>query len=328
MAAVERTSDSGQASSPAVVLAGLGVAGLFEALTVLATQDKTVRAVSPWQDDPYDAVVSLAQFAVPMLAAVIALRLLAWRAPDGPDRAQQVARATGAMTALVGLTLAFEWAAVAARAHASVWGSWTLVLIVGLAVTTVLAGTEAALLARARHPRVPADGWRHDWLGDIVVICEHVPVLRRWAAPEAAAWLRCHATAGFAALSALAAAGIVGPLVIGEGWTRPLLIAWALMVEMTGYFAFFMIGNAVAGFVARPPRTRGRQVAEISVIAGCVAVQVAVTFRSALWTGIGAGSAKSLPALVALTFGAGVATSLATAGMLALRRAAPAPSAR
>jgi hypothetical protein len=88
--ALEETNDNGQASSLAVTLAGLGVAVVFEALTVLATHDKTVRAVSPWQDDPYDVALSHSQFAVPMLAAVIALRLLAWRAPGGQDRARQV----------------------------------------------------------------------------------------------------------------------------------------------------------------------------------------------------------------------------------------------
>jgi hypothetical protein len=84
MTAMERADENGRAS-PAVILASLGTACLFEVLTVLATQDKTVRAASPWQDDPYDAVVSLTQFAVPMLALVIALRLLAWRSPGGPD---------------------------------------------------------------------------------------------------------------------------------------------------------------------------------------------------------------------------------------------------
>ena len=66
------------------IVTGLGTAVLFEALTVLETQDKTVRAASPWQDDPYDAVVSLAQFTVPILAVVLGLRLLAWRSPGGP----------------------------------------------------------------------------------------------------------------------------------------------------------------------------------------------------------------------------------------------------
>lgn len=58
MAVVEEANDNGQASSLAVTLAGLGVAVVFEALTVLATHDKTVRAVSPWQDDPYDVALS------------------------------------------------------------------------------------------------------------------------------------------------------------------------------------------------------------------------------------------------------------------------------
>lgn len=65
-------------------------------------------------------------------------------------------------------------------------------------------------------------------------------------APQAAAWFRCHAAAGFAALS--------------------VLVGWALIVEMTGYFAFFMICNAVAGSVARPPRARLRRVAEGSAL--------------------------------------------------------------
>src|SRR4051812_26808524 len=103
------------------ILAALAAAVTFEALTVLATQDKTVRAVSPWQDDPYDGFVSFALIAVPPLAVVIAARLPMWRAPGGPDRQQQTAWAAGALTGLVGLTLAAEWAAVGARAHSAVW---------------------------------------------------------------------------------------------------------------------------------------------------------------------------------------------------------------
>lgn len=317
MADVEETDEKGQASSLAVPLAGLGVAVVFEALTVLATHDKTVRAVSPWQNDPYDVALSHAQFAVPMLASLIALRLLAWRAPGRQDRARQVARATGIMTAIIGLTLAFEWAAVAVGAHASAWGPWTRVMIGGLAVTSLLAGAEAALLARWQ-PRGAARRWRSDWLDDIVTVCGCMPGLRR-AAPRAATWLRRRAAAGFAALSVLVAVGITGGLAVSEAWTDPLLVAWALIVEMTGYFAFFMICNELAGFVARPPRTRLRRVAEASAVAGGAAVQVAVAFRAELWTVTGAGSARSVPALVALTLGAGLATSLATAGLLARR---------
>src|SRR5690242_5989993 len=189
MAGMERDGRSGRALT--AVLAALGTAGLFEAATVLATQDRAVRAASPWQDDPYDVVVSHSQVAVPMLALVIGLRLLAWRAPGGPDRARQAVRAAAAMTALVGATVVTEWAAVAGGARASTWrtsrGGWTAALIGGLAVATVLAALTTALLARCRQPGGLAPRWRHDWLGDAVALGGRVPVLRRWATQAGAA---------------------------------------------------------------------------------------------------------------------------------------------
>ena len=118
MTAMQCVRESERAPS-AAVQGSLGAAGVFEVLTVPETQDKTIWAVSPWREDPYHAVVSLAGFAVPMLALAIALRLLTWRAPGGPDRAQQTVRAAGVMTAMIGLTLAFEWVAVFGRTPAS-----------------------------------------------------------------------------------------------------------------------------------------------------------------------------------------------------------------
>ena len=44
-----------------------------------------------------------------------------------------------------------------------------------------------------------------------------------------------------------------------------------------------MVSNAVAGFIARPPRTRLRRIAETSAVVGCVAIHVAIAFRDALW---------------------------------------------
>ncbi|GAA4498046.1 hypothetical protein GCM10023191_042570 [Actinoallomurus oryzae] len=311
MAAMEHTDGNGR--TPLVAILGcLGTAVFFEAVTVLATQDKTVRAASPWQDDPYDAVVSLTQLAVPMLALVIALRLAAWRAPGGPDREQQTARAAGVMTALVGITLVFEWAAVVARAHAPSWDTWTSVLIGGLVAASLLTVTVTAMLARGRRPRGSSRRWRHDWLGDVVLLCARVPVLRRWAGPDAAAWVRRRAMTVFVTLSVLAAAAVTGSQAIGERWTDPLLIAWMLVVQTASDLAFCVISNAVAGFVARPPRTRTRRVVETAVVAGCVAIHLATAFRDALWPG--ARPLTSVPDLVALTLGTGLLTSLVVAG--------------
>ncbi|WP_369363295.1 hypothetical protein AB5L52_09225 [Streptomyces sp. CG4] len=314
---MEPTEENGRASS-AVVRVNLGVAAVFEAWTVLATQDKTVRAASPWQDDPYDVVVSLTQFTAPMLALVIGLRLLAWQAPGGADRARQTVRAAGVMTALVGLTLTSEWAAVVARTPSSFSG-WTSVLISGLVVNSVLTVAAAVPLVRRRRwpgaSRVP----RHDWLDDAVFVCRRIPVVRRWAGADAVEWVRRRAMTVFVALSALAAAGITGAQAIGEHWTDPLLIAWMLIVVGTCKLAFCVISNAVAGFVARSPRTRLRRIAEASVVAGCVAISVATAFRDALWPVFGTGPLTSVPALAALTLGAGPATSVITAALLFTR---------
>jgi hypothetical protein len=303
----------------AAIMASLGTAGLFEVLALVATHLRTVRRASPWQDDPYDLVVSLSEFAVPMLALVIALRLLAWRAPGGPDREQQTLRAAGTMTALVTLTLAFEWAAVAVGAHRPRWNGWTAVLVGGLAVVSVLALVVIAMLARRRHPRGSAGRWRHDWLGDVVLVCQRVPVARRWATPAVVDLVRRRAMAVFLALSALAAAVLVGALAIGERWTNPLLIAWALVVLTASYLAFCVVSNALAGFIARPPRSRPRRVAEASVVAGCVATQVATAFRDGLHRLVAIGPVTTVPTLAALTLGAGLVVALATAGLLAAR---------
>ena len=325
MAAMQRADESARAAL-AAVRAALGAAVVFEALTVVATHDKAVRAASPWQDDPYDAMVSLAQFTVPVLALVIALRLLVWRAPGGPDRAQQTARAAGLMTALAGLTAAFEWAALAGGRHRSAWDAWTAVLVGGLAVTSVLAVSASVLLVRGRRPRGSARGWRHDWLGDAVLLGGRVPVLGRWLGPEAAAWTRERAWPVFVALSLLASAALTAAQAVGERWTDPLLVVWMLGVGTASNLAFCVISNALAGFVARPPRSRMRRVTEFSVVTGCVTVQLVMAFRDPLWSALAGGPLTSVPALTALTFGAGAAASFLCAVLLLARRPAAPPS--
>ncbi|MGW2649714.1 hypothetical protein ACWC2T_33570 [Streptomyces sp. NPDC001393] len=314
---MESMEENGRVSS-AVVWVSLGVAAVFEASTVLETQDKTVRAASPWQDDPYDVMVSLAQFTVPMLALAIALRLLVWRAPGGADRARQTVRAAGAMLTLAGLTLASEWAAVVARSPFSVSG-WASVLISGLVVNSVLTVVAAASLVRGRRRRGLCGGWRNDWLGDAVIVCRRVPVLRRRVGPDATAWVRRRAMTVFVALSVLAATAVTSAQAIGERWTDPLLIAWFLLVAATSNLAFCVISNAIAGFIARPPRTRLRRIGEASLVAGCVAISVATAFRDMLWPVFGSGSLTSVPALVTLTLGAGLVTSVITAALLLAR---------
>jgi len=299
-----------------VIPASLCTAVVFEALTVFATHDKTVRAASPWQDDPYDVLVSFAQFTVPMLALAIGLRLLAWRAPGGEDREQQTVRAAVAMTAIITLTLAFEWAALLDGAHEADRNAWTTVLIGGLVVTSALTVAVAVPLLRRLGRRT----WRDDWLGDVLYLCQRIPVLRRRATPELAAWVRRHAMGVFVTLSFLAAVGIIGALAVGEQWTDPLLIAWALAIETSSNLVFCVISNAVAGFIARPPRSRVRRRVETAVLVGCIAALVTTAFRDTIWGALGRGALTSVPTLAGLTIGTGVAIFLLTLAVPVGRR--------
>jgi hypothetical protein len=301
-----------------VVAAALASAVVFTALTVWATQT-TVRAVSPWQDDPYDVFVSIARVAVPLLTVVIALRLPVWRSPGGPNRSQQTVRAAGALTGLIGVVLVAEWAAVAARAHAAVWNGSTAALIAGLAGQSLLTLAAGGGLWRHRSQPGATRSWEHDWLGDVALLAGRLPVVRRWATPAVVAWVRRHPTAVFTAAAILGAGCIIGAQAIGERWTDPLLIGWAFTVEAATLFAFGVITNAVAGFIVRPTRTRAARVAETSVLAGTVALLLATALRDPLWTAFTGGPVGTVPALVTLTAGAGLAASALTAAVLAAR---------
>jgi hypothetical protein len=131
----------------------------------------------------------------------------------------------------------------------------------------------------------------------------------------------------FLVLSVLAAAAITGAQAIGERLTDPLFIAWMLMAETAANLAFCVISNAVAGFIARPPRARPRRIAETSVVAGCIAILVAIAFHDALWSVLGTGPLTP-PALAALTLGAGLATSLVAAALRLARTSGATPQDR
>jgi peptidoglycan/LPS O-acetylase OafA/YrhL len=123
----------------------------------------------------------------------------------------------------------------------------------------------------------------------------------------------------FVTLSVPAAAGLIATQTIGEGYTNPLLIGWMVIVLTTSILAFCVLGNAVAGFIARPPRSRPRRIAEASLVAGCVAIHLAVAFHDALWPVFGDGPLRSVPAVAVLTLGAGLVTSLVVAALLLAR---------
>src|SRR6476469_3123576 len=91
----------------------LGAAVLGAAFTLFAaitTQDPAVRAHSPWQDDPYDALVSLTALLVPvmLLAGLARTRLCRRSEPLPAARLDGLVRAARLVVLLVAATVGVD----------------------------------------------------------------------------------------------------------------------------------------------------------------------------------------------------------------------------
>jgi hypothetical protein len=282
-----------------------GLATTCEAFLVLCTQDKSVMGVTPWQDDPFHAWISLVVFALPMLLVVTALRLvgprLPWGGPSAAGRQRDLVKAGLVLTSFVGATTLDCWLAVVLGEHRARWDGRTTALLVALAVLTaaVPVATLWGLrdLARLPHERDA------DWVGDVL------------PAPLAA-WVRRHDSAVFLSASTVAALAIIGALAYGERWTDPLLIGWALAVEVTCYYAFCVLTNAVLGFVDRPDRDRRT---ERAVVLGSLVLQAAVAMHGQVEPVVGFGSPDSVGRLVQVTVGPGFLVFVLALAVLRLK---------
>jgi hypothetical protein len=148
----------------ALLLAG-ALACAFELFAFVTTQVHAVRAVSPWQDDPYDAVVSFTMFVVPAVVVLALVRVPLCRkfAPLPAARLSALLRAARAATVLVTATVVTDWCA----------GPTGTGFVAALAVLSALA--VAALVAVYRLPVLAAPG--PDWGDDLT---ELLGVPRAW----------------------------------------------------------------------------------------------------------------------------------------------------
>jgi len=149
----------------------LGAALLGAAFTVFAavtTQDRAVRAHSPWQDDPYDALVSFTQLLVPvMVAAGVARAQLCRRlAPLPAARLDGLVRAARLVVLLVAATAGVDVVAVALGTHRE---AWTPVTAASSLAAAALVGAAGVVWLRLRAVDVPGGrGAGPDWAADAV----------------------------------------------------------------------------------------------------------------------------------------------------------------
>lgn len=165
----------GEEHLPAVARRALwwcvGCAVLFTAFAAGTTQVRAVRAQSPWQDDPYDVVVSFTQLLVPALAVAVVVRI-AGRRPQPALRG--LPRGGRALVGMVAVTAVTDWVAVALRVHADTWSGTSRLLIAALAVVTLAAAAAATTLRRATRrtvdrARLAPAAAGPDWADDVLI---------------------------------------------------------------------------------------------------------------------------------------------------------------
>ncbi|MDQ2897607.1 MAG: hypothetical protein M3Y09_18540, partial [Actinomycetota bacterium] len=110
------------------ILAALALVSVFTFVTWLTKEMPSLDLRQPWQDDPYDLLVSLDFVVLPVLVLLGAARTqLCRRYSSLPSRRiADLLRVCGAAVGVCLTTQAAEWVAVALRLHGASWNAATL----------------------------------------------------------------------------------------------------------------------------------------------------------------------------------------------------------
>jgi hypothetical protein len=284
------------------VIGTLLVAALFVVFALAVKQFRVLSTHVPWQDDPYDAVVSFTVFFVPFTAAMAIVRVSLCRRnrPLPVARVVSVLRGAAVLIVAMVVTVGADWTSVVLQVDRATWNGTTAPVIVGLAVVTALAVAAGIAQVRAwrlvRDLRDGAPGT--DWFSDLVTAAE---LYAGWLGPlkvlavRIIRWLDRRVVGAIrkdpviAAGGAAVAFGLLLALntLLREGAGPAVWLDVA--VGGAGMFAFLVSAGAYMGLVGadRPAAGTRRRIIDAAVI-GCAAVPVAVAFRDWLWWIVGA----------------------------------------
>ena len=320
----------------------LAAAAVFTAFGYLSSHVHAVRAGSPWQDDPYDGVVSFTLFLTPALAVLTGARALLLRRdePQPAYRIVQLLRASALCVALIAATVVADWTAAALRADRELWQAGTPWLIASVALPTLAAAaaglsTAQGLRALPRQLRRARDG---DWLDDLEptlrALTRRLPgrlpsLLVGPALATATSFARRHLVA-LAATAALTSGVLLAVAQgAGEGWTDPLLVVTAAVIASGGFFAFAMLCNAALTIAVPGEDARHgvRRAVRHGLTAAALAAPLSTSYRRLLRPLVGSVSSVEALAVLVLTAGAvaGVVT-FAVSVCLSPQRRQPGPT--
>ena len=270
-------------------------AAAFVAYLWIAKEVRPLYLHEPWQDDPYDAVVSFSFFFVPILGALCLIRAALCKRdrPLPVRRARELLVASRLMTSIAGVTLTVEWASTILGVHHEVWNSATYALLAVLGVMTLAVAAAVALVSDALR-RTPSADLGPDWWSDASAVVgqywgperplggvlspmaragiDRVAVLvRTW--PFVVAIV---VSIGFGVLLATSQG-------VAEGGFAPTVFGLYLSVAAASMFAFLLAAGAHLHLAGARPRLSGnwRRIADSAAVAAA-AFAAALALRGAL----------------------------------------------
>lgn len=280
------------------VLGSLLLLAVFFAFIWIAKELPGLYVHEPWQDDPYDAMVSVALWSVPLLMGVCGVRVALCRRLSvlPARRALDALRVSRLLVAIVVLTLTGNWVSVVLRSHRDAWSQTTVVLLGLLGLLTAFAAAAGLAVRQGRRAllqsaRVAA---QPDWLADAVALGEREtgrlgpwrePAMAtvRWVDRRVVARVRRHPLRAAAVFSIAFGVAIDTPQLVLEGYTPGLALLF-FAVSASTVFAFIVIAGAELGFVERRGRS-GRAV--LALVASAASVPLSASFRGSLWWIVG-----------------------------------------
>jgi hypothetical protein len=317
----------------------LVASALFVAFAVGVKDIPSFGEHAPWNEDPYDAVFSFAIFFVPLIVALLALRLALCRRTEPLPIARVIDVIRGCRLALGIVTVGVAAGWVSVMTSIDALGSTTSrFLIAGLGLETSVAAVALAALWMSTNgpasigPR-PSSG--PDWLTDASILAGRLaPRLGgegTFARREATTIGRTLVVAirrfpfSAAFVAALLFGIFVGLAATLEG-DPPILILLLGAVGTGGMLAFFVTAGAYLGLVRRDsqgihlPGPLGR-----AALAAATSLPLAVAFRDSLWWVVGSDVASGrLDQLAELLAVVAIATvGLVLSGQALIARRAP-----
>jgi hypothetical protein len=312
-------------SSALALRVGFVVATVFAVVTVVSKEIATLNAPQPWQDDPYDVLVSLDFAILPLLVVMGVVRLFLCRRdePLPSRRVTDLLRVSSAALAVCLFTEVAEWVAVALGRHRGEWNvstTWQILLLALLTVSTVGAGVLTLRAARAVD-RTTVCAPQPDWLSDLITA--GLQISARLGATRASAVIggvdrsvllrvRHHPVGAACGLVALLASPYVAAKVVLEGYPLDLVFVITAFVAAC-MFALVIVAGSYLRVVA--PRRSRPSTLLVSAVAGCVCGATLFAFHDSLLRD------QTVSGLALLLFGGGFVGAVVAAALhWALRR--------